>query len=73
MTKEEKDFIERQLNIIQSKIDGNALNRYAMLLSVADLSKEVKGFLNRAVDIRHEELNPLSPLVVNGDIDDIID
>ena len=70
MTNKEKDYIERQLNIIQNKIDEEMLSHYAALLSVANIGKEVKGFLTRAVDMRRKELNPIDPMVVNGDLDD---
>jgi len=71
MTLEEKKYIKRQLNIIQNKIDEELLNRYSVLLSVANISKEVRDFLDRAVDMRRKELNPISPMAVNGDLDDI--
>ena len=71
MTKEQRDYIAGQLEIIQDKIDEDNLNRYAALLSAAELSKEVLNFLVRAVDMRRSELNPLSPIVVNGDLDDV--
>ena len=71
MTKKEKDFLHQQLIIIQNKIDDDALNRYATLLSVAVMSKEVKDFLKRACDMRYKEMNPIDPIAVNGDLDDI--
>jgi len=71
VTKEQRDYIAGQLEIIQDKIDEDNLNRYAALLSAAELSKEVLNFLVRAVDMRRSELNPLSPIVVNGDLDDV--
>ncbi len=69
MTLKEKDFIEDQLNIIQNKINEDALNRYATLLSVADISEEVKAVLKRAVDMREKELNPIDYLVVGAKFD----
>ncbi len=69
MTLKEKDFIEDQLHIIQNKINEDALNRYATLLSVADISEEVKAVLKRAVDMREKELNPIDYLVVGAKFD----
>ena len=71
MTAKQKKYIEQQLNIIQNKLDEDDLSRYAALLSCADLDKEVLGFLVRAVDMRRKELNPIDPMVVNGDLDDV--
>ena len=71
MTKKQKDYISQQLVIIQNKEDDESLGKYAMSLDMASLSAEVKGFLTRAVDMRQKELHPLSPLVENGDLDDI--
>ncbi len=69
MTKKEKDFTEHQLNIIENKIDEDLLNRYAALLSVANITQEVRGFLTRAVDMKRKELNPISPMAVQADFD----
>jgi len=70
MTKKEKDYTKRQLNIIQSKTDKDDLNRYAALLSAAkNMSQEVSAFLSRAVDMRDKELNPIDHLVVGADFD----
>jgi len=69
MTKQEKDYTQRQLNIIQNKIDEDLLNRYAALLSVANISKEVMDFLKRAVDMRRKELNPINPMAVGAEFD----
>ncbi len=70
MTKKQKEFIEQQLHIIQNKIDDDALGKYATLLSMSNMSEEVKGFLTRAVDMRYKEINPIDPMVTNGDLDD---
>ena len=69
MTLKEKDYIEKQLNIIQNKIDEDLLNRYAALLSMADISKEVKDFLKKAVNTRQKELNPVNPMAVGAEFD----
>ena len=70
MTKKQKDYIERQLHIVQGKEDEDALRHYEALLSGAKLDKEVLDPLTRACSMRHKELNPIDPMVVNGDIDD---
>ena len=69
MTKKEKDFTEHQLNIIENKIDEDLLNRYAALLSVANITQEVRDFLTRAVDMKRKELNPINPMAVQADFD----
>jgi len=71
MTKKQKDYIKKQLLIIQNKTDEDALRRYEALLSGAELDKEVYEPLERACSMRRKELNPIDPMVVNGDIDDI--
>ncbi len=71
MTAKEKQFIERQIELIDKKEDEDALNRYEMLLGMAGMSQEVKGYLLQACDVKRDMLNPLSPMVVNGDLDDI--
>jgi len=70
MTAKDKDYIQRQLTIIQNKADDESLGKYAMSLSVASLNVEVKGFLTRAVDMRQKELHPINPMVVGCDLDD---
>ncbi len=70
MTKKQRDYIEQQLYIIQFKADEDALRRYEALLSAAKLDKEVLNPLMRACSIRRKELNPIDPMVVNGDLDD---
>ena len=56
---------------VPCKIDEDGLNRYATLLSVADLTEDVKYYLKRAVDRKLEEISPsTSPMVENGDIYD---
>ena len=69
MTLEEKDYTEAQLHIIQNKRDEDHLNRYAALLSMADISKEVKDFLKRAVNTRKKELNHVNPMAVGAEFD----
>ena len=70
MTAKQKKYIAKQLEIIQKKRDDEGLNHYAASLSVAKLNKKVKHFLTRAVDVRKDELNPISAMVVDGDLDD---
>lgn len=71
MTKTEKQFITDQLEIIDEKVDEDNLNRYATLLSVADLSDEVRGYLTRAVQKKREWFNPHDAFVVMGELDDV--
>jgi len=68
MTKTQKEYIAKQLEIIQEKIDNENLQRYASLLFSAQIDKEVKAYLDRAVTIRMKELNPSDSMVVAGDL-----
>lgn len=71
MTKKEHNYIKKQLYIIQDKADEDALRRYEMLLDGAKHKAEVYDPLKRACQAKREELNPVCPMAVNGDIDDI--
>ncbi|UFH59815.1 hypothetical protein [Sulfurovum mangrovi] len=71
MTQEQRDYIEAQLNIIQGKATIDDLNRYQSLLDGASLEAHVKTPLIKACDVRREELDRISPMAVNGDIDDM--
>ncbi len=67
MTKKEKDYTNQQLSIIENKINEDMLSKYATLLSMSSMSKEVKDFLIRAVDMKKKELNPISPMVISSE------
>lgn len=71
MTKKQKDYIKKQLHIIQAKADEDELRRYEALLGGAKLDKTVKEYLISACTARRSEFNRISPLVAHGDIDDI--
>lgn len=70
MTKEERDYIEKQLHNIQSKKTTGDLTRYLTLVPTAALTDEVKGYLYRAGEVRKEELvEKVPPLVVTSEFD----
>ena len=72
MTKQQKDYIKKQLHIIQDKKDEVELRHYEVLLGAAKLDPIVLAPLRKACDIRHDEFRtPTPPMAVNGDIDDI--
>lgn len=72
MTKQQKDYIKKQLHIIQEKKDEVELRHYEVLLGAAKLDPVVLTYLREACDIRHDEFRtPTPPMAVNGDIDDI--
>jgi len=70
MTKTEKQFVDDQRKIIESKTDEDNLNRYATLLSAADLSHEVRSRLEQAVEKKRKKFDPDCAMAVNGDMDD---
>jgi len=70
MTKEQRDYIERQLNIIATKETEAELARYAAsLFKIGD--DRTRQWLERAVEVRKEEIALALPMAVNGELDDI--
>jgi|GEM_PF-3716558 len=70
MTKKQNTYTTQQLQNIQNKTNEDDLRRYEALLSGAKLDKEVHERLTRACGMKRKELNPVSPMVENGDMSD---
>lgn len=65
----EKSRLLHQINKI-SKMGHNELDDKTMAISMSDIDQKAKNFLNRAIDIRREDLNKdTSVLVISSEID----
>lgn len=70
-TKEEFNFIKKQLNIIQDKKTEDQVRKYSSSLHMAKQTDHVKAPLYKAVRVRIEEITRPPAIAVNGDMDDI--
>jgi len=73
MTKQHLEYIKKQLHIIDNKKSEDALRKYASSLYGAIMDKEVKHYLEKAIDVKYTTLTTPAPMVTHGDIEDILD